>query len=237
MGTTKMVHFAPFNKELDEENNKVVPLCPQTREFIDKLPVLPIDPAKVGQVDAKDFDEKSREVTEVLDKLREKEKEAQAIQQRAKEDHDARMLAEARLLQAEQARELKERQAEESMKGAASAKADVDAELRRHKEELRRRGKITAKQEGKAEGGCQLWGGKAKDITMVNDTGVAVNFFTNLGNKVNVPAGSFANRDWAYNVIAFWATPDVTVEWVAATEPEQRGREKLQAGKVLRLSQ
>merc|ERR1719492_569427 len=216
---------------MDDADNKLVPLCPQTRGFIDKLPVLPIDPAKVGQVDAKDFDEIRREVNEMQDKLKEKEKLAQAIQKRAKEDHDARMLAEARLLEAEQARELKEREAEESMKGAASAKADVDAASRRHKEELRKRGKITAKQEGKGEGGCQIWGGEAKDITMVNDTGVAVNFSTTTGHKVNVPAGSRKSCDWAYNAIFFFATPDVTVEWVAATEPEeQRGSMKLEAG-------
>jgi len=141
--------------------------------------------------------------------------------------------AEDRASQAEHTR----RQAEESMKEAASAKADVDVALRRHKEELARRGKITAKREGKGVGGVQLWGGEAEDIVMVNDTGVAVNFSTNLGKTANVPAGSSESRDWAYNAIAFWATPDVTVFWVAATEPEQSGSMLVEAGQVLRLSQ
>merc|ERR1712079_945157 len=120
----------------------------------------------------------------------------------------------------------------------AQAKADVDAALRRQKEELgRRTGKITAKREGKGVGGNQLWNETAKDIVMVNDTGVAVNFSTNLGKNVNVPAKSRESRDWAFNALFWWEIPDVTVFWVAATEPEQSGNMLVKAGEVLRLSQ
>jgi len=72
---------------------------------------------------------------------------------------------------------------------------------------------------------------------MINETGVAVNFSGNSGQSVNAPADSRVSRDWAFNALLFWEIPDVTVSWVAATEPEQSGSMLLQAGQVLRLSQ
>jgi len=244
MPTTKIVHFAPFVNEMNDANNKQVPLDPQTRVFIDSLPVLHIDPAKVEQVNSDDFDTVRQQVAELQDKYIEAQEEAKASRQQAKENHEAMKRAEDRASQAESARKLRERELDESMKKAASAEesmkkaasAQGDAE-RRHKEELRRRGKITAKLEGKGVGGVQLWGGEAEDIVMVNDTGVAVKFTTNLGKNADVPAGSSVSRDWAYNAIAFWATPDVTVSWAAATEPEQSGSMLVEAGQVLRLRQ
>merc|ERR1712218_69003 len=171
---------------------------------------------------ADDFDAVCEKMNEMTDKLI----EAQASREQAEEDRQARMREQVRALQAEHANAEKERQVEESKKEAAlaktQAKADVDAALRRQKEELgRRTGKITAKREGKGVGGNQLWNGEAKNIAMVNNTGVAVNFFTNWGQNVNVPAKSSESRDWAFNAFFWWEIPDVTVCWVAATEPEQ----------------
>jgi len=235
MPTTEIVHFAPFVEEMNDANNKVVPLCSQTRRFIDQLPVLKIDPAKVRPVNADDFDALCEKMNEMTDKLIEAQEEAKTSRQLAEEERQAKMLLEVRAFQAE-------RQVEESKKEAASAKAqakaDVDAALRRHKEELERRtGKITATREGKGVGDIQLWNSRAEDIVMVNDTGVAVIFSGNDKQEVIAPAKSRVSRDWAYNAILFWETPDVTVSWVAATEPEQRGSMKLEAGQVLQLSQ
>jgi len=207
------------------------------------LPVLQIDPAKVGQVNADDFDVVCEKMNEMTDKLIELQEEAEASRKQAEEDRRARMREEVRALQAERAHAEKERQVEESKKEAASAKAqakaDVDVALRRQKEEFgRRTGKITAKREGgKGVGGNQLWNDRAEDIVMVNDTGVAVNFSTNLGKNVNVPAKSRVSQDWAFNAFKWWEIPDVTVFWVAATAPEQSGSMLVKAGEVLRLSQ
>jgi len=152
--TTTKVHFAPFVEEMNDANNKLVPLSSQTRSFIDCLPVLQIDPAKVGQVNADDFDALCEKMNEMTDKLIEAQEEAEASRNKAEEERQARVREEVRALQAERACAEKERQVEESKKEAALArarsKADVDAALRRQEEELRRRtGKITAKREGK----------------------------------------------------------------------------------------
>jgi len=124
MPTTKFIHFAPEMDELEEENDKIVPLDGPTTEFINKLPVLRIDPAKVDDVNADDFDAIYEQMNELADSLKAAQEERERSLKQAEAERQARMLEEAR--RAELERE----------KAQEAAAFEVE---RKHAEELRRR--------------------------------------------------------------------------------------------------